>query len=91
MLRPSSLRSRCACWQCIDSLSCSLAHSSRRLGSSLRAACQHGDMQSDEHGSYSDFMAVQEAIMLMLCSEVMQSSTPYASVTSSSKKGAGVW
>ena len=54
-------------------------------------ACLHGDMQSREPCSSSNCMATQEAPMLRLCFVVMQSSAPYASVTNSSKKGAGVW
>ena len=60
-------------------------------GSSLRAACLHGCMQSHENGSWSYFVAVHEKPMLTHCFEAMQSSTPYASVVNSSKKGAGVW
>ncbi len=48
-------------------------------------------MQNWKPGSWLDFMATQEAPMLTHCFEVMQSSAEYTSVTSSSKKGAGVW
>ncbi|CAL5221818.1 g4074 [Coccomyxa viridis] len=48
-------------------------------------------MQNWKPGSRLDFMATQEAPMLTHCFEVMQSSAEYTSVTSSSKKGAGVW